>query len=133
MITAANGHVLPAWQELADDAKKNTKWPFGYQEDELTIPDGEREWIHNVWAEPTGRADHHVWLATPGHYEDDGSGRGHVFEITTIVRGKVKVTETGKDPVELEEGDIYIMQPNWSGAWDVSEYVVKPFTWVYVD
>lgn len=104
---------------------------------ERGIASGETEAIYwKLWAEPNGLADLNVWEAEPGVYEVDGEQRGRdwgkYYEVTTIVSGRVRVEEQGKEPIELAAGDTYVMAPGWTGAWVVLETVVKPFVWIHV-
>jgi uncharacterized cupin superfamily protein len=135
MVTAATGHVSPRFQQHAENAVSNTHYPFGLAPGKLTIPEDHEgdDYIHDLWAAPDGQADLHVWLARPGEYSDDGSGRAHFYEVTSMMAGSCTVYEDGKDPVELKTGDTFVMQPFWSGTWIVHEYVEKAFVWVYVD
>jgi uncharacterized protein len=129
--TSTLGHVSPAFESFASEALDQAgKWPLGKPAEKLTIPDGEREAIHNLWGEP-GKADLHVWLAEPGQYHVDGVERPNFFEVTSLMAGKCIVEEEGKDPVEMSAGDTYVMQPGWTGTWNVTDYVEKAFLWVY--
>ena len=101
------------------------------EKEKLTIPEGERDAVDDLWAAPDGRADMHVWLANPGRYDVDGADRPNFFEVTSIMAGTCTVEEPGRAPVDLRPGDTYVMQPGWTGTWVVTEYVEKCFVWVY--
>ena len=127
------GHVSPLFRGFAEKAAERTnQWPFGFSREKLTVPEGELEAIHDLWAAPGGQADLHVWLAHPGRYDVDGADRPNFFEVTSLMAGACTVEEPGRDPVELKAGDTYVMQPGWTGTWVVTEYVEKAFVWVYV-
>lgn len=131
--TATHEHATELFQSFADDSRKNAaREPLGKPPEKLTVPQGEREAVHNLWASPGGEADLHVWLAEPGVYEVDGADRPGFFEVTAIMAGKCTAEEDGYEPVALEAGDTYVMRPGWTGKWVVTEYVEKSFTWVYV-
>jgi uncharacterized cupin superfamily protein len=98
--------------------------------------DAEEAIYWNLWKEPNGLADLHVWEAKPGTFHVDGKERakdwGNYYEVTVIVSGRCTAEEVGKEPVELKAGDTYVMQPGWTGDWVVTETLVKPFVWVHV-
>jgi hypothetical protein len=130
---ATLGHVFPLFERFAANAaEKADQWPYGYSEEQLTVPDGEQEAIHDLWASPNGEADMHVWLAKPGRYDVDGKDRPNFFEVTSLMAGACTVEEEGRDPVDLKAGDTYVMQPGWTGTWVVTDSVEKCFVWVYV-
>lgn len=130
---ATLGHVHPLFEEFASKAAARAdEWPYGYSDEKLTVPEGEQEAVHDLWAAPDGQADMHVWLAQPGRYAVDGKDRPNFFEVTSLMRGECVVEEEGREPVSLKAGDTYVMQPGWTGTWVVSDYVEKCFVWVYV-
>ena len=131
--SAVHQHETELFQSFADDSASNgEREPLGKAPGKLTVPEGEQEAIHNLWAAPGGEADLHVWLAEPGTYEVDGADRPGFFEVTSIMAGRCTAEEEGYDPVELVAGDTYVMRPGWTGKWVVTEYVEKAFVWVYV-
>jgi uncharacterized cupin superfamily protein len=126
-------HVSELFAGFAKDAESNAlKEPLGFSRDKLTVPEGEREAIYNLWAAPNAEADLPVWLAKPGTYEVDGADRPNFFEVTSLMAGRVTVEEDGHGTVEMKPGDTYVMRPGWTGRWIVTEYVEKAFVWVYI-
>jgi uncharacterized cupin superfamily protein len=133
MTNAIDRHVTPLFASFAAEAKLNaTKEPLGYSATKLTIPEGEKEACHHLWASPEGTADLHIWLAQPGDYDVDGRDRPNFFEVTAIMVGSCTVAEVGYEPFIMNPGDTYIMRPSWTGRWTVHEYVEKSFLWLYV-
>jgi uncharacterized cupin superfamily protein len=63
-----------------------------------------------------------VWECTPG-------GWAIVDRPTTetmlLLGGTARITPAGGEPVELEEGDVFVLPKGWSGRWDVLETVRK--------
>ena len=130
---STQGHVTELFAGFAANARARAEQrPYGNSDVKLTIPAGEAEAVHDLWAAPDGQADLHVWLAKPGRYDVDGADRPHFFEVTSIMRGACTVEEPGREPVDLVAGDTYVMQPGWTGTWVVTDEVEKAFVWVYV-
>ena len=48
-------------------------------------------------------------------------------ETMLLLRGAVTITPLGGEPVDLEEGDVFVLPRGWSGRWDVTETVRKLF------
>ena len=63
-----------------------------------------------------------VWECTPG-------GWAIVDRPTTetmlLLAGQARITPADGEPVELEEGDVFVLPKGWSGRWDVLETVRK--------
>lgn len=126
-------HVSELFATLSKKAQANaTNEPLGFSREKLTVPDGEREAIYDLWAAPNGEADLHIWLAKPGTYEVDGADRPNFFEVTSLMAGRCTVEEDGHETVEMGPGDTYVMRPGWTGRWIVTEYVEKAFVWVHI-
>jgi uncharacterized cupin superfamily protein len=68
-----------------------------------------------------------VWECTPG-------GWAIVDRPTTetmlLLGGSVTITPLDGEPVELGEGDVFVLPKGWSGRWDVTETVRKLFVLV---
>ena len=68
-----------------------------------------------------------VWECTPG-------GWAIVDRPTTetmmLLGGTVTITPLDGKPVELGEGDVFVLPKGWSGRWDVTETVRKLFVLV---
>ena len=63
-----------------------------------------------------------VWECTPG-------GWAIVDRTTTetmlLLGGTVTITPADGEPVDLGEGDVFVLPKGWSGRWDVTETVRK--------
>ncbi|HSN06196.1 MAG TPA: cupin domain-containing protein [Candidatus Angelobacter sp.] len=65
-----------------------------------------------------------VWECTPGGWPIvDRSDT----ETMMLLRGAVTITPLGGEPVDLVEGDVFVLPRGWSGRWDVTETVRKLF------
>ena len=68
-----------------------------------------------------------VWECTPG-------GWAIVDRPTTetmlLLAGTVTITPLDGEPVELGEGDVFVLPKGWSGRWDITETVRKLFVLV---
>jgi uncharacterized protein len=68
-----------------------------------------------------------VWECTPG-------GWAIVDRPTTetmlLLAGVVTITPDGGEPVELAEGDVFVLPKGWSGRWDITETVRKLYVLV---
>ena len=47
-----------------------------------------------------------------------------------LLGGAVTITPADGDPVELVEGDVFVLPKGWSGRWDITETVRKLFVTV---
>jgi uncharacterized cupin superfamily protein len=65
-----------------------------------------------------------VWECTPGGWSITDRPD---TETMLLLRGAVTITPLGGDPVDLEEGDVFVLPRGWSGRWDVTETVRKLF------
>lgn len=63
-----------------------------------------------------------VWECTPGGWSI--ADRGDT-ETMLLLAGRVRITPLDGDPVELEEGDVFVLPKGWSGRWDVLDTVRK--------
>ena len=63
-----------------------------------------------------------VWECTPGGWAITDRGN---TETMMLLAGLVRITPAGGDPVELGEGDVFVLPKGWSGRWDVLETVRK--------
>jgi uncharacterized protein len=68
-----------------------------------------------------------VWECTPGgwaiHDRTD-------TETMMLLAGAVTITPADGDPVELVEGDVFVLPKGWSGRWDITETVRKLYVTV---
>ncbi len=65
-----------------------------------------------------------VWECTPGGWAIEDRAD---TETMLLLGGRVRITPAGGDPVELVEGDVFVLPAGWSGRWDVLETVRKLF------
>lgn len=65
-----------------------------------------------------------VWECTPGGWAIEDRAD---TETMLLLGGRVRITPAGGDPVELGEGDVFVLPAGWSGRWDVLETVRKLF------
>lgn len=65
-----------------------------------------------------------VWECTPGGWSITDRPD---TESMLLLRGGVTITPLDGDPVDLEEGDVFVLPRGWSGRWDVTETVRKLF------
>ena len=63
-----------------------------------------------------------VWECTPGGWTITERAD---TETMLLLRGTATITPLGGDPVDLEEGDVFVLPRGWSGRWDVTETVRK--------
>jgi uncharacterized cupin superfamily protein len=63
-----------------------------------------------------------VWECTPGGWAIEDRAD---TETMLLLGGLVRITPVGGDPVELGEGDVFVLPKGWSGRWDVLETVRK--------
>lgn len=63
-----------------------------------------------------------VWECTPGGWAIEDRPD---TESMLLLRGRVRITALGQEPVELVEGDAFVLPKGWSGRWDVLETVRK--------
>lgn len=68
-----------------------------------------------------------VWECTPG-------GWAIVDRTTTetmlLLGGTVTITPAHGEPVDLGEGDVFVLPKGWSGRWDITETVRKLYVLV---
>lgn len=63
-----------------------------------------------------------VWECTPGGWTIIDRAD---TETMLLLAGAVTITPVDGDPVELVEGDVFVLPKGWSGRWDVTETVRK--------
>jgi len=63
-----------------------------------------------------------VWECTPGGWAIVDRPN---TETMMLLAGLVTITPADGDPVDLEEGDVFVLPKGWSGRWDVRETVRK--------
>ena len=63
-----------------------------------------------------------VWECTPGGWPIVDRPD---TETMLLLAGRVTITPRDGEPVELEEGDVFVLPQGWSGRWDVTETVRK--------
>jgi uncharacterized cupin superfamily protein len=63
-----------------------------------------------------------VWECTPGGWSITDRGD---TETMLLLGGRVRITPLDGDPVELGEGDVFVLPKGWSGRWDVLDTVRK--------
>ena len=63
-----------------------------------------------------------VWECTPGGWAIVDRPN---TETMMLLAGTVRITPADGEPVELEEGDVFVLPKGWSGRWDVLETVRK--------
>ena len=64
------------------------------------------------------------WEATRGTYRAIYTG----FEFVHLLAGRVVITPDGGEPVEMSAGCAFIVEPGFTGTWDIKEPVAKHFT-----
>jgi uncharacterized protein len=67
-----------------------------------------------------------IWQSTPGKWRISYDE----WEYCRILAGVSILTEDGKEPVTIREGDSFILRPGFKGTWEVIEttrkdYVIK--------
>ena len=63
-----------------------------------------------------------VWECTPGGWAIVDRPD---TETMMLLAGVVTITPVDGEPVELGEGDVFVLPKGWSGRWDVTETVRK--------
>lgn len=63
-----------------------------------------------------------IWECTPGGWSITDRKD---TETIMLLAGRARITPLDGDPVELEEGDVFVLPRGWSGRWDVLETVRK--------
>jgi hypothetical protein len=63
-----------------------------------------------------------VWECTPGGWTIVDRPN---TETMMLLGGVARITPADGEPVELEEGDVFVLPKGWSGRWDVLETVRK--------
>jgi uncharacterized cupin superfamily protein len=63
-----------------------------------------------------------VWECTPGGWHIQNRPD---TETMLLLKGHVRMTTDGADPVELRAGDVFVLPKAWSGRWDVLETTRK--------
>lgn len=63
-----------------------------------------------------------VWECTPGGWAILDRPD---TETMLLLGGAVTITPDDGDPVDLVEGDLFVLPKGWSGRWDISETVRK--------
>jgi uncharacterized cupin superfamily protein len=63
-----------------------------------------------------------VWECTPGGWEIVERAD---TETMLLLAGTVTITPRDGDPVDLVEGDVFVLPRGWSGRWDVTTTVRK--------
>lgn len=64
------------------------------------------------------------WEATPGVYRAEYKG----FEFVHLLAGRIVITPDGGAPVEMTAGCAFVVEPGFSGTWEITEPVRKHFT-----
>ncbi len=64
-----------------------------------------------------------IWQSTPGKWRISYDE----WEYCRILSGLSVVTEDGKPPVTVREGDSFILRPGFKGTWDVIETTRKDY------
>lgn len=64
------------------------------------------------------------WEATPGTYRAVYTG----FEFVHLLKGRVVITPDGGEGVEMKAGCAFVMEPGFTGTWEILEPVAKHFT-----
>lgn len=65
-----------------------------------------------------------VWECTPGGWEIVDRPD---TETMLLLKGHVRMTTQGEEPVELKDGDVFVLAKGWTGRWDVLETTRKLF------
>jgi uncharacterized cupin superfamily protein len=76
----------------------------------------------DVEKSPDGKVRTGVWETTPGTYR---SIKGGVWEFCCILSGVSELVEEGKEPVRIEAGDAFVMNPDFVGVWRCIETTRK--------
>ena len=63
-----------------------------------------------------------VWECTPGGWAIVDRPN---TETMMLLEGTVTITPADGEPVELTEGDVFVLPKGWSGRWDITETVRK--------
>lgn len=64
------------------------------------------------------------WEATPGTYRAVYAG----FEFVHLLAGHIVITPDGGAPVEMTPGCAFLVEPGFSGTWEIKAPVRKHFT-----
>jgi uncharacterized protein len=80
-----------------------------------------RTW--NLYESADGKTFCGIWECTPGkwriHYDE--------WESCTLLSGRSVVTQDGGDGTVLEAGDSLVLEPGFSGTWEVVETTRKSY------
>ena len=68
-----------------------------------------------------------VWECTPGGWPIVDRP---TTETMLLLAGTTTITPLDGEPVELTEGDVFVLPKGWSGRWDVTETVRKLYVLV---
>ena len=68
-----------------------------------------------------------VWECTPGGWAIIDRP---TTETMMLLGGTATITPADGEPVELGEGDVFVLPKGWSGRWDVTETVRKLYVLV---
>jgi uncharacterized cupin superfamily protein len=63
------------------------------------------------------------WEATPGTYHATYTE----YEFVHLIEGKIVITADGQSPVTVAAGDAFVVEPNFTGTWEIVETVRKHF------
>jgi uncharacterized cupin superfamily protein len=63
-----------------------------------------------------------VWECTPGGWSIVERTN---TETMLLLAGAVTITPADGEPVELVEGDVFVLPRGWTGRWDITETVRK--------
>lgn len=63
-----------------------------------------------------------IWECTPGGWPIVDRPD---TETMLLLAGRATLTPEGGEPVELGEGDVFVLPRGWSGRWDVTDTVRK--------
>ena len=65
-----------------------------------------------------------VWRCTPGVWEYDSY---EVDEVMLMISGRLRLTDTDGNAVELTKGDMFYIPRGWAGRWETLETMEKMY------
>lgn len=82
-----------------------------------------RNWRHYLSEEGGVTTSSGLWEATEGSF----AFRFEHWEFFRVISGVAVVTPEGGDPMTLRAGDALVMEPGFTGRWDVVETMLKHY------
>lgn len=82
-----------------------------------------RNWRHYLTEEDGVTTSSGLWESTKGAF----SFRLEHWEFFHVIAGMVIVTPEGGEPITLRAGDALLMEPGFTGRWEVVETMLKHY------